>query len=64
MKHRMNNGAVLQSSYSDNENSLNPVIDAQPIAVQPPLVSSYNDRIRPLLDAVDRLRKLNVMRKE
>ncbi|XP_058079501.1 dynamin-related protein 4C-like [Magnolia sinica] len=29
--------------------------------VLPPLVSSYNDRIRPLLDAVDRLRHLNVM---
>lgn len=27
-----------------------------------PLISSYNDRIRPLLDAVDRLRHLNVMK--
>ncbi|CAH2047644.1 unnamed protein product [Thlaspi arvense] len=27
-----------------------------------PIVSSYNDRIRPLLDTVDRLRNLNVMR--
>ncbi|XP_058078616.1 dynamin-related protein 4C-like [Magnolia sinica] len=27
----------------------------------PPLASSYNDRIRPLLDAVDRLRHLKVM---
>ncbi|XP_021866453.1 dynamin-related protein 4C-like [Spinacia oleracea] len=26
--------------------------------VTPPLISSYNDRIRPLLDAVDKLRKL------
>ena len=27
-----------------------------------PIVSSSNDRIRPLLDAVDRLRQLNVMK--
>ncbi|XP_010417984.1 PREDICTED: dynamin-related protein 4C-like [Camelina sativa] len=27
-----------------------------------PIVSSYNDRIRPLLDTVDRLRNLNVMK--
>ncbi|XP_073057138.1 dynamin-related protein 4C-like [Primulina eburnea] len=26
-----------------------------------PIVSSYNDRIRPLLDAIDRLRHLNIM---
>ncbi|KAF5814967.1 putative dynamin GTPase [Helianthus annuus] len=26
----------------------------------PPLVSSYNDKIRPILDAVDKLRRLNV----
>ncbi|CAL1361783.1 unnamed protein product [Linum trigynum] len=29
-----------------------------------PIVSSYNDRIRPLLDAVDKLRHLNVAAKE
>ncbi|KAL9860571.1 Dynamin-related protein 4C [Arabidopsis thaliana] len=30
--------------------------------IEAPIVSSYNDRIRPLLDTVDRLRNLNVMR--
>ncbi|CAO2832549.1 unnamed protein product [Amaranthus hypochondriacus] len=28
----------------------------------PPIISSYNDRIRPLLDAVDKLRNLKVMK--
>ncbi|KAL6189838.1 hypothetical protein ACLB2K_036239 [Fragaria x ananassa] len=32
-----------------------------PIAIDAPIVSSYNDRIRPLLDAVDKLRNLMVM---
>ncbi|ESQ29440.1 hypothetical protein EUTSA_v10024158mg [Eutrema salsugineum] len=32
------------------------------VAIEAPIVSSYNDRIRPLLDTVDRLRNLNVMR--
>ncbi|KAK9912718.1 hypothetical protein M0R45_036567 [Rubus argutus] len=31
-----------------------------PLSVIPPIVSSYNDKIRPLLDAVDRLRDLKV----
>ncbi|CAK9136887.1 unnamed protein product [Ilex paraguariensis] len=31
------------------------------IVVDAPLVSSYNDRIRPLLDAIDKLRQLKVM---
>ncbi|CAA0812174.1 Dynamin-related protein 4C [Striga hermonthica] len=30
-------------------------------AINAPIVSSYNDRIRPLLDAVDRLRHLKIM---
>jgi len=30
--------------------------------VPPPIISSYNDRIRPLLDAVDKLRTLKVMK--
>ncbi|XP_023643541.1 dynamin-related protein 4C [Capsella rubella] len=34
--------------------------DAAP--VEAPIVTSYNDRIRPLLDTVDRLRNLNVMK--
>ncbi|KFK40778.1 hypothetical protein AALP_AA2G039600 [Arabis alpina] len=32
------------------------------VATEAPIVSSYNDQIRPLLDTVDRLRNLNVMR--
>uniref|UniRef100_A0A1J3JUE3 Putative dynamin-related protein 4A n=1 Tax=Noccaea caerulescens TaxID=107243 RepID=A0A1J3JUE3_NOCCA len=32
------------------------------VAIEAPIVSSYNDRIRPLLDTVDKLRNLNVMR--
>ncbi|KNA26001.1 hypothetical protein SOVF_001460 [Spinacia oleracea] len=39
--------------------------DIPPITVlppPPPLISSYNDRIRPLLDAVDKLRNLKVMK--
>ncbi|KAF8038364.1 hypothetical protein BT93_B1023 [Corymbia citriodora subsp. variegata] len=36
----------------------------QPLSVAhpPPLTASYNDRIRPLLDAVDKLRNLKVMK--
>ncbi|KAK2977187.1 hypothetical protein RJ640_008812 [Escallonia rubra] len=40
-------------SMSDNDMPVAPV--------HAPLVSSYNDRIRPLLDAVDKLRHLKVM---
>ncbi|KAF8365223.1 hypothetical protein HHK36_032774 [Tetracentron sinense] len=36
--------------------------DTQLVVVTTPLVSSYNDRIRPLLDAVDKLRHLKVMK--
>ncbi|CDP04232.1 unnamed protein product [Coffea canephora] len=32
-----------------------------PLAIQAPIVSSYNERIRPLLDCVDRLRNLKLM---
>ncbi|XP_052879836.1 dynamin-related protein 4C-like isoform X2 [Gossypium arboreum] len=31
-------------------------------AAQAPIISSYNDKIRPLLDVIDRLRLLNVMK--
>lgn len=41
--------------------SLEVVEEVQPLAVHAPLISSYNDRIRPLLDAVDHLRRLKVM---
>ncbi|KAJ0265865.1 Dynamin-related protein 4C [Hirschfeldia incana] len=36
--------------------------DKKIVPIDAPIVSSYNDRIRPLLDTVDRLRNLNVMR--
>ncbi|ESQ29442.1 hypothetical protein EUTSA_v10023925mg [Eutrema salsugineum] len=36
--------------------------DNNVVTIEAPIVSSYNDRIRPLLDTVDRLRNLNVMR--
>ncbi|OIT21533.1 PREDICTED: dynamin-related protein 4C [Nicotiana attenuata] len=42
------------------------VLDPKPLAVvappaHPPIVASFNDRIRPLLDCVDKLRHLNIM---
>ncbi|CAA7040649.1 unnamed protein product [Microthlaspi erraticum] len=37
-------------------------LDNKLVTIDAPIVSSYNDRIRPLLDTVDRLRNLNVMR--
>ncbi|CAH8388195.1 unnamed protein product [Eruca vesicaria subsp. sativa] len=43
------------------------IVEANPpdnklATIEAPIISSYNDRIRPLLDTVDRLRNLNVMR--
>ncbi|KAH0777156.1 hypothetical protein KY290_008567 [Solanum tuberosum] len=37
------------------------VIEPQGSNVPAPIVSSFNDRIRPLLDCVDKLRHLNIM---
>ncbi|XP_050374870.1 dynamin-related protein 4C-like [Argentina anserina] len=37
------------------------VQDVVPLSIEAPIVSSYNVRIRPLLDAVDKLRNLMVM---
>nr|VDC76559.1 unnamed protein product [Brassica rapa] len=36
--------------------------DNKSVTIEPPIVSSYNDQIRPLLDTVDRMRNLNVMK--
>ncbi|EOY09967.1 Dynamin related protein 4C [Theobroma cacao] len=36
--------------------------EEEEVAVQAPIVSQYNDQIRPLLDAIDRLRLLMVMK--
>ncbi|XP_015072243.1 dynamin-related protein 4C-like [Solanum pennellii] len=43
------------------------ILDPKPLAVvasgvvHPPIVASFNDRIRPLLDCIDKLRHLNIM---
>ena len=55
----------MESSYTDlnGEGSLAMVqaeLDAVPLKCAP-IVSSYNDKIRPLLDAIDKLRSLMVM---
>ncbi|XP_030477415.2 dynamin-related protein 4C-like [Syzygium oleosum] len=40
-----------------------PESEPEPLSAHaPPLAASYNDRIRPLLDAIDRLRNLQVMK--
>ncbi|KAA8538982.1 hypothetical protein F0562_025674 [Nyssa sinensis] len=47
-------------SALDNVQPLSVVLEETPLSVHAPLVMSYNDRIRPLLDAVDKLRHLKV----
>ncbi|GAB4835402.1 hypothetical protein Ancab_000312 [Ancistrocladus abbreviatus] len=42
--------------------ALVPISDAQPLSVQALIVVSYNDHIRPLLDVIDRLCNLKVMK--
>ncbi|KAA8538906.1 hypothetical protein F0562_025598 [Nyssa sinensis] len=49
------------SSADDNVLPLSVVLEETPLSVHAPLVTSFNDRIRPLLDAVDKLRHLKVM---
>ncbi|XP_075104348.1 dynamin-related protein 4C-like [Nicotiana tabacum] len=53
-----------QKTVDSSSQSLE-VVDQKPqfavIAPPPPIVASVNDRIRPLLDCVDRLRHLNIM---
>ncbi|KAJ0261788.1 Dynamin central domain-containing protein [Hirschfeldia incana] len=58
---RSNKHAVSTTSSSLAIVAANPT-DNKIVAIEAPIVSSYNDRIRPLLDTVDRLRNLNVMR--
>ncbi|KAM7269636.1 hypothetical protein ACFE04_025133 [Oxalis oulophora] len=67
---------VSSSSFCDKNNNAGTIVtlDPKPLAViQPtseeglvatsaPITSSYNEKIRPLLDAVDDLRRLNVMK--
>uniref|UniRef100_A0A0D3AAB9 Dynamin-type G domain-containing protein n=1 Tax=Brassica oleracea var. oleracea TaxID=109376 RepID=A0A0D3AAB9_BRAOL len=52
---------VSKTSSSRTTVSANPN-NNKSIAIESPIVSSYNDQIRPLLDTVDRLRNLNVMK--
>ncbi|XP_071922651.1 dynamin-related protein 4C-like [Coffea arabica] len=59
-------GAVINDSDFVSEEITKALIEAahdhiEPLAIQAPIVSSYNERIRPLLDCVDRLRNLKVM---
>ncbi|KAJ4846250.1 Dynamin- protein 4C [Turnera subulata] len=58
-KHSASRGRVGNASGSG---ALVPVEEslALPVVNFVPIVSSYNDRIRPLLDAVDKLRHLNI----
>ncbi|XP_057419130.1 dynamin-related protein 4C-like [Lotus japonicus] len=50
------------STANQREDSLALVLDEQPqpLAVVAPIVSSYNEKIRPVLDAVENLRRLNI----
>ncbi|GAB4835423.1 Dynamin- protein 4C [Ancistrocladus abbreviatus] len=54
--------ASITATMGCDRTALIPISTAQRLTVHPPLISSYNDRIRPLLDAVDRLRNLKVMK--
>ncbi|KAL8543631.1 hypothetical protein ACS0TY_004268 [Phlomoides rotata] len=54
--------SVSTPSHSPTDDSLALVSSGEEVtAVVAPIVSSYNDRIRPLLNAVDRLRHLKIM---
>ncbi|XP_021771865.1 dynamin-related protein 4C-like [Chenopodium quinoa] len=58
---------ATKTNINDDRKSLVPIhtpLDAEDVDITPPppLISSYNDRIRPLLDAVDKLRNLKVMK--
>ncbi|CDP19972.1 unnamed protein product [Coffea canephora] len=59
-------GALINGSDFDSEEITKSLVEVahdqqEPLAIQAPIVSSYNERIRPLLDCVDRLRSLKVM---
>ena len=58
------NASLLEKEYStdpqhEEENSLALVV---PLDQNAPIIASYNDRIRPLLDTVDSLRHLMITR--
>lgn len=53
---------VITTALSNCDLAVVPSHSPRPLTALPPIVSSYNDRIRPFLDAVDRLRNLQVMK--
>ncbi|XP_061990753.1 dynamin-related protein 4C-like [Rosa rugosa] len=53
--------AAIPNVLGDSSLAIVEQQDAVPLAINAPIVSSYNDKIRPLLDAVDKLRNLMVM---
>ncbi|CAN7132895.1 unnamed protein product [Brassica rapa subsp. narinosa] len=57
-------GGSMMSEVCDNniDAGLSSLAITNNVPIQAPIVSSYNDHIRPLLDTVDRLRNLNVMK--
>ncbi|KAK9735795.1 hypothetical protein RND81_04G228500 [Saponaria officinalis] len=64
LKSNSNNKLIVRNTKASNDNTNSLVHVEEPVLpvsiFPPPLVSSYNVRIRPLLDAVDRLRNLKV----
>ncbi|KAJ0247441.1 Dynamin central domain-containing protein [Hirschfeldia incana] len=61
-------GSMMSEAYENNIDaglSSLAITNTSPyhnVPVQAPIISSYNDQIRPLLDTIDRLRNLNVMK--
>ncbi|CAG7898438.1 unnamed protein product [Brassica rapa] len=56
-------GSMMSEVYENNNDAgLFSLAITNNSPVQAPIISSYNDHIRPLLDTVDRLRNLNVMK--
>ncbi|XP_022751975.1 dynamin-related protein 4C-like [Durio zibethinus] len=57
-------GVGVDYEYSQSHAELPPMEQQKVVAaqVQAPIISSYNDKIRPLIDAIDRLRLLMVMK--
>ncbi|XVF30396.1 hypothetical protein REPUB_Repub16aG0053600 [Reevesia pubescens] len=47
---------------NNNEQDSLALVPAEEAAINAPILSTYNDRIRPLLEVVDRLRNLMVMK--
>ncbi|XP_018438947.1 LOW QUALITY PROTEIN: dynamin-related protein 4C [Raphanus sativus] len=54
-------GSKMPEVYDINVEAALAIVNTN-VRTEAPIVSSYNDRIRPLLDTVDRLRNLNVMK--